>query len=894
MDVLLHVVQTTSASPVTVSRLCDDDRQHTSLGSPAALSASSYGSSFTVEALRLSRAEGRLSGGVAARWDVSLCSPAEDESASGCDGNPQMLASERPPASLPLHISSSSVTVAADAVDITTPRGRRPPDCPATTAAADFASQKLCRLREAFVEVADSDGLPVSLVEIIFFCGSRRGTRKDALYLTTLHRLVVEALLWVEGRPPPTPSPSPKHVDVSLVDYDEVWGAGDVLAAEVARPSSKSTQGQRSQITWMPLAKVLECASGPRSVVTATSDTALPRSASLTEPSCMTLARTKSDINVAHVAQVVRQRLQVWFGRIDSATSAFPSPPALPSPPSAVDRLRHLDRNVVLFTLRLRSGTSSSAPAEDSRFRAAYFTLVLLPECGAAPFPLHGATGTVAAAMGASPRRATAMLWREFEALSAFMRSLPPSRPRRRDDKQTRVSPSERSRTSAATWQAHMRAAALRRSRWLTTIARIHDPLAPLTGAWATETGEHGADDALDRFLKRSAARSFSWIGCIAAAASHQRATRSTLAFLARLQTSQLAQRGRPKSANDRLPESPTGTPLAQHDCPHPKNVKERNASSAQEASSSSSTSTPPPPSPIPSANVPQPYVSPSLHGVCATSSISSGKVGTAGASHLPLSNERSTTMDPVAPPSPAHHARHGAGDSHVSSRDIGHEPASPPASVDALIASLRAYASVLEKDVQRLRRRLQRYEATPCADRVSTGELPGSSPLPQAPECGSLNTLMSVSAPDATLPHIYAPLPPSVRAAMDDLRSDARFPRALHGKLDALAQRMASACTAALQTRENTDVRGAYVAQLESKLALYEGKLALIDDYVAPAVMQCVKDLDHWQQCQRRRQPKRTALTETAPTPPSSHPTLLPEWYQEGRVGEAEYAPSP
>ncbi|KAG5503068.1 hypothetical protein JIQ42_07031 [Leishmania sp. Namibia] len=894
MDVFLHVVQTASASPVSASGLCDDRSQHASLSSPAAPSANSSSTSFTVEALRLSRSEARLGSGVANRWHVAPCSPAEEESTDGGERDAQMVfpmtPSARPPASQPASIPPSSVKLSAASVDITDPRGRRLPGSHTTSATADLLYGKLCHVREALAKAGDADGPPVSLAETIFFCGSRLGTRKDALYLTTLHRLLVEALLMANDRRLPSPSPLNLNVDISLVDYDEVWGAGDVLAAEVPKASADSTHEQRCQITWMPLARILKSAPGARSVMTAASHTTPARPTSLAEVSAKTLTSATSDVNVFQVAQLVRQRLQVWFDRIDSATSSFPSPPALPSPPAAADRLRHLDRNVVLFTMRLRSNASSSTPTWQARFRAAYFTLVLLPECGASPS--HSATDVAAAAMDVSPRRASVALWREFEALSAFMRSLPPSRHRRRDGNQKSASSNENGRTSAATLQARMRAAALRRSRWLTIIARIHHPPTPPMGARGTETGEYGVDDVGGRFLESSTVRSFSWIGCISAAASHQRATRSTLAFLSRLQSPQPAPCGCLTSGKVRSPESAAGTPLTRHDRPHHENVsdklEERNAPRAQEASSSSATSTTSPHSPSPSANVPRPYVSPRLHGVGATSIISSGKAGTAVASHLSLNDEHRTTTNPVAAHPLVSHAHHGADDRDASSKDAGYEPASLPTPVDALIASLRSYASVLEEEVQRLRRRLHRYEAASRGGRVSAGE-----PLPQWKECGSLSTSISVSAPHATSPHIYASLPQSVRVALDELRLDARFPPALQAKLGALTQRLASACAAAVQVRENSvadvsaaarqqyensDGRDAYVAQLEAKAALYEQKLALMDYYVAPALVQCVDDLDQWQQYQRRRHPMRATLTETASISPPLHPTLLPE----------------
>ncbi|AIN97423.1 hypothetical protein LPMP_190800 [Leishmania panamensis] len=895
MDVLLHVVQTTSASPPSAPSLCDDRSQHTNLDAPVVLSANGSHTSFTVESLRLSRTEARLGSSVSAQWHVALCSPAEDESIHGCDGDPHAFFSaalSRCPPAAPLSpVPSSTVHISAVSVDITDLRGRRSPGGHATTATVDVLREKLHYLCAAFVRagVGGADAPPVAYAETAFFFGSRLGTRKDALYLTALHRLLVEALLIVKDRALLPPSLPPLDVDVSLVDYDEVWGAGDVLAAEVAQPSAHGTHVQRSRVTWMPLAKLLEYVPRPQNAMTGTSTT-LPWTTSLTE------TNSKSQTSATQLAQLVRQRLQGWFDRIDSATSEFPSAPVSPSPPAAADRLRHLERNTLLFTLRLRRCTSSSTPALQARVSAAYFTLVLLPECGATL--LHGEAGAAVAAMCMSSRRAGAALWREFEALSAFMRSLPQSSHCRSDDKQKRSSYKKHDRTTAATVQAQMHAAALRRSRWLTTIARIHDPLTLLTRAPVTATGEHSSDDLVDCFLNSSTVRSFSWIGCIAAAASHQRATRSTLAFLSRLQPPQRARRDCPASVMERSPEKATGAPLARHLHTHHKNAaddtNERDAPRAQAASSSSATSTPPLPSPRPSANAPRPYFSPRPHGGSATSINSSKKARTAAASYLPLSDEPNTTVDPVAASSRVSHASRGSDNNDVSSEDACQERAPPPAQVEALVASLRVYASVLEEEVRRLRRRLQRYEAAPYDSRGSTGDPPVRSPLQETQGYDSSNISVGFSALHATSPGVCDSLPHLVQVAVDDLRTDARFPLALHVKLNALIQRLSNSYTAAVQVRRNDaadspavmqqrnekrEVRDAYVAQLEATVALYEQKLALMDYYVAPTLMQCVDELDQWQQQQQHhRQRMHTALTEVSLGPPHPYPTLLPE----------------
>ncbi|CBZ25764.1 conserved hypothetical protein [Leishmania mexicana MHOM/GT/2001/U1103] len=887
MDVLLHVVQTAAAPPASVLSLCGDRIRRPSLNAPGVPSANVSGTSFTVESLCLSHREAPLGSNVAAQWSVALRSPAENESADGFDKDPQVCVSAAspgcPPASPSSPIPTSVVHISAASVDITDLRGRRPPDGRVTTSTVDLLWEKLRHVRDAIVRAGDADTPPVARAETVFFCGSRLGTRKDALYLTALHRLLVESLLIVKGRPLSPPSPPPPDVDVSLVDYDEGWGAGDVLAAEVVRASAHGTQEQGSQITWMPLAKVLEYAPRPRSAMAATCTSTMARSTSLME------ASADSDLSAVQVGHLVRQWLQVWFDRIDSATSAFPSAPASSSPPAAADRLRHLERNVVLFTLRLRSSTNSSTPTLQARVSTAYFTLVLLPEYGAAP--PYGETGAAGAVVGLSSCRASAALWREFEALSAFMRSLPQGRHRRHDGEQKRSGSKEHGRATAATVQGKMRAAALRRSRWLTTIARIHDPSTPLMRAGVSVSGEHGVDDVMDGFLKSSTVRSFSWIGCIAAAASHQRATRSTLAFLSRLQPSQTAQRGWLASVGERSPERAADAHVGRHHRTH-KNVagstEERAARKAKAVSSSAATPTPPPPSPRPSANMPRPYASPRLHGGSTTDIGSSGKVRAAVASPLPPVDELGTAVVAEAAPP-----------------QVGHEPAPPPAQVDALIASVRVYASVLEEEVQRLRRRLQRYEAPSCDGIGSTSGPPIHSTPQEVRGSESANSMIGLSTPHTTSPGICSSLPQSVRAAIDDLRTDARFPKALHVKLDALTQRVANLCTAVRvrrsgdadlpaamhQRNEKSDDRDAYVAQLEAKVALYEQKLVLMDYYVAPTLMQCVDDLDQWQKHQHPQQRTRDARTGGNCNPFITTANAASEVTPIGRVGAAEHA---
>ncbi|CAG9572797.1 conserved hypothetical protein [Leishmania major strain Friedlin] len=907
MDVLLHVVQTAAAPPASASSFCSDRTRRASLNAPAVPSASISSTSFTVESLWLSHREAPLGSNVADRWSVALCSRGEDENVDGFDGDPPVCVSAAspgcPPASPSSPIPSNVVRISAASVDITDLRGRRPPDGHATNSTVNLLCEKLRHSKDAIVRAGNADTPPVARAETVFFCGSRLGTRKDALYLTALHRLLVESLLIVKGRALSPPSPPPLDVDVSLVDYDEGWGAGDVLAAEVVRASAYGTQEQRSQITWMPLANVLEYAPRPRSTMAAACTSAITRSASPMEPSA------DSDWSVVRVGHLVRQRLQVWFDRIDSATSAFPSAPASPlSPPAAADRLRHLERNVVLFTLRLRSYANSSTPTLQARVSAAYFTLVLLPENGAAP--PYGEAGASGAAEGLSSCRASAALWHEFEALSAFMRSLPQGRRRRDGEEHKRSGVQERGRATAATVQGKIRAAALRRSRWLTTIARIHNPPTPLMRTRVTGTGERGVDDAMGCFLKNSTVRSFSWIGCIAAAASHQRATRSTLAFLSRLQPSQTAQRGWLASVEERSSESAADAHVGRHHHTHKNaanNTNERVAPKAEAASSSVATSTPPLPSPRPSANVPHPYASPRLHGGSATDINSSGTVWTAAASHLPPVDELSSSVVPVAAPSRVGHARCGAdNDDDAFAAGAGHEPASRSAAVDALIASVHLYASVLEEEVRRLRRRLQRYEAPSRDGRGSTSEPPVHSTLPEVQGCESANTSIGLSTPHTTSPGICDSLPQSVRAAIDDLRTDARFPQALHVKLDALAQRLASLCTAAVQARrggdadlptamqqrnEKSDDRDAYVAQLEAKVALYERKLVLMDYYVAPTLMQCVDDLDQWQKHQHRQQRTRATRTGGNSNPSTTAANAASEVTPIRSVGAADHA---
>ncbi|GET87981.1 hypothetical protein, conserved [Leishmania tarentolae] len=896
MDVFLNVVQTASASPVSASSICSDHTQRTGINSPAVPSENNSTTSFTVGSLSLSHRETQLGSNVAAKWSVSLCSPAEDESADGFDGGSQAVPSAsspgRPTASPPSPTPSSFVHIAANSVDITDLRGRWPPDGHATASTVDLLCEKLRRLKAAIVNAGNADAPLVERAETVFFCGSRLDTRKDVLYLVALHRLLVESLLIVKGRSLSSPSPPPLDVDVSLVDYDEGWGAGDVLATEMIRTSAHGTPGQRNPITWMPLGKVLEYAPRPRSAMAADSATALEGSTSPMESS------TNNDLSTVQLAQLVRQRLQVWFDRIDSATSEFPSAPVSPCPPNAADRLRHLERNVVFFTFRLRSCKSTWTPSLDARLSSAYFTLVLLPECGATP--PNSKTSTSLAADGVSSCLASAARWREFEALSAFMRSLSQIRHRHHGEEQKGSGFKENGRATAATVQAKMRAAALRRSRWLTTIAHIHNSPAPLTRARATGTGEHSTDNVIDCFLRSSTVRSFSWIGCIAAAASHQRATRTTLVFLSRLQPLQMAPRRLMKAGKMPSPQNAVDAPLGGIPCTR-KNVAdstdEGTPPKAEESSSSPATFTPLLPSPRPSVSVPQPYSSPCFHGGSATNMKRAAKVGTAVASHLPLVGELSTDLAPAAPPSQVGSGRLGAENKNgTSSLGAGHKPASS-SQADALDASTRVYESVLEEEVRRLRHRLQRYEAEPCHGGGNTGDVPAHTPHQEVQEFKPAQA-SSIGLPTShtTSQDICGSLPLLVQAAIDDLCKDTRFPQALHAKLDSLTHRLEHWCTAAVQAgrncladspaaqqqwNEKNDGRDAYVAQLEAKVALYEQKLALMDYYVVPTLVQCVDDLEQWQVHQKQRERTPAAGIDNRckiPSPP--HPALLPKRY--------------
>ncbi|KAG5507057.1 hypothetical protein JKF63_05803 [Porcisia hertigi] len=880
MEVLLHVVQTASASPVSTLSVCGDGNQPTSPQALVDLSAKKSSTSCTVGNLRLTYRPAILDSDVAPQWHVRLCSPLENEGTNGNDGDQQVLLlpilSRSPPASPASSLPHRFVYASATSVDITDHRGlrQRPPSGLTTTCTVDRLCEKLRHLRNVFVREGCVGSSPAVHAETVFFCGSRLDTRKDVLYLTSLHRLLVDMLLIMKDPAVHiSPHPPPVEVDVSLVDYDEVWGLGDVLAAEAAKASAGGgIQSRGSGITWVELASVLDDDLSPRSASTAIA-TSLKATRGKGPPGA------NSDMSATQVAWRVRQRLEMWFDRIDSATARFPSAPASPYPPAAADRLRHLERNAVFFTLRLRRSDDSSTSNLPFRASPAYFTLALLPECGAASPGINA--GAVATVVGVSPPRSSAALWREFDALSAFMRSLPMSRHRRRECGQKQGSPKERSRVSSATVQAQMHAAALRRSRWLTTIARIHDASALPMRARAAVLCEESTDDAVEVFRNSTTVCSFSWVGCIAAAAEHRCATRSTLAFLARLRPPSTAQHSRPASVKGASTGGTTGTPLARHHRAHHKNISDDandgDAPGTEDASCSSATPTPPLDSPVPSATVPQPYVSPRRQGGIARNLASSGNVSsTHVASHPNLTNEVNTAADPVA------------------ALPRGVDQTGPQSvQADALISSLQVYASVLEEEVRRLRDRLHRYEATTCDSKGSTDYPFIHSAHREVEEYNPADTPIPLSAPSATPLDICNLFPLLVRTAIDELRTDTRFPLALHAKLENLAQKLSSLCTAVFQVQasgiadvsatvqqqsESSEDRAIYVKQLEAKVALYEQKLALMDLYVAPTLVQCVENLDQWQQHGRQRARAAAARTEAALMSSSrSNPTLQP-----------------
>ncbi|KAK7199028.1 hypothetical protein NESM_000871000 [Novymonas esmeraldas] len=435
------------------------------------------------------------------------------------------------------------------------------------TETAEVLVERLRRLRRRITAADDDDaGRPAAhrvaqSNETIFFLGSRHGTRKDALFITSVHRLLVEALWMVEGCTPSLPSP---EIDVALVDHDELWGAGDVLASEAAAaptvgggarrrrgshalspPSPPLTSPASMAVTWVPLSAAIRHAT--------------PGEEEVPTP--------------ATAAQLVRRRLAVWFERIDSATAAFPAAPtASPrSPPAAGERLRHLEGNAVFVSLRLRHRSSA----------ASFLTVALLPEC-----PSAAAAASVWATSGWQ-RGSSAALWREYEALSAFTQSLQHCR-----HGGGSVAPHSPTRTSAATAALHtqVRAAALRRSRWLSTVAHLHD------------TSLSPTDDAVRSFLACTTSRSIAWVGCITAAPCHQRHTRSTLSFLARLQP-----RGERGGA--------TAKARRHHHRRHDDVAGRRSEGAAQDSDGShvppSSPTSSPPPSPRHPTEVPQPHLAP-------------------------------------------------------------------------------------------------------------------------------------------------------------------------------------------------------------------------------------------------------------------------------------------
>ncbi|KPA82842.1 hypothetical protein ABB37_02618 [Leptomonas pyrrhocoris] len=663
------------------------------------------------------------------------------------------------------------------------------------------------------------------LASTVFFCGSSVHTRKDALYLTALHRLLVECVLNAHAHAANAAAETATTADVSLVTYYELWGMGDVLA-----PETRVFDRQHG-VTWLPL-----------------SPSSLHTNQSQGEAQGMAGARTRQDTppSTKETAQRVQSQLRVWFQRIDDAAavwpqSSSPSPSALPL--TAADKLHYLDSNAVVCTLRFRGvaarlSCSSSASGVHPRSDGgvAYLSLVLLPENSVS--------------LSSSTHRGSAALWREVEALSEFMQSLPDAVP----PALHRHSCHEM-KSFAATSRATLRAAAVRRSRWLTTLAQLQ-----------SSTNSDATAAAQLRFARTSTPTSFSWVGCVSADWADHLATRTTLSFLARLKpltpTSSTARRLR---RHGTASSSAANTPPLTRDMQDSNTredtdkLRQKREALLSSPSSDSFLLSSELYSPRPSAHAPQPHVrhvsqknsvmrgraedtSPSpLDGHTSASSGSASEATGSGAGQAAEGKSTSTGAPPMTEP--------------AAPQDSSLQSASPAKELAALVASLQLYASTLEVEVRRLRGRLACYAAAEASAPPNDESTMTTSTADQPLRLQREGWFFPAGpTPTANADNFSPPpsLPPLVESAATHLRSDQDFPATLQPKLDALLRRVAEAQCAvpphpglASPTTASAHRNAHHLEELQLKVALYEHRLALVDYYVTPTLTRCADEID-------------------------------------------------
>ncbi|KPI83609.1 hypothetical protein ABL78_7347 [Leptomonas seymouri] len=672
-------------------------------------------------------------------------------------------------------------------------------------------------------------GHPLSST-VFFLCGSNINTRKDALYITSLHRLLVECIHNAYSQAKKSPEEATTVVDVSLVTCYELWGVGDVLAPMPARQTS---------VTWLPLSSLQP--SQPKGGEQGMAGT---NALQVTPPS------------TEEIAAGVESQLRVWFQRVDAAAASWSqSPSTSPSalPLTAADKMHYVENNAVVCTLRFRYSEArprhpSSMPRASSMSDAcvAHLSLMLLPDCGPS--------------LSASTHRASAFLWREFEALRVFMQSIPDAVTR------TQHQPLFRHATSfAATTRAKLCAAALRRSRWLTTLAQLQSSM-----------DSHATAAAQLRFLRTSTADSFSWAGFVSADWADHRTTRTTLLFLARLKPYTSPSRSYSAQRLHRCGRSvPESAVCAQSLLSGMRDSNaSRNANTtgpkhglllSAGAATASLLSSDGLRSPRPSASAPHPHTRPASHSNRNTERIARDTLLLQFDEHSNSSPEKAerSTHDAAAEPAKDKHV--GSGSSSVVELAAPQGPALQQTELVkdlmALVTSLQLYTSTLEAEVRELRRRLTCHDASESiaphnVSSTRTAPTARQSQHPQREESLPDESLVSLNACTSTAP---TGLPPLVEAAAMDLRADQAFPAALHPKLDLLLHTVVEAQGAVLR---NTRLASPVVArssshgveELQLKVALYERRLALMDHYVTPELTRCVDEIDHCLQPRTKR----------------------------------------
>jgi hypothetical protein len=649
----------------------------------------------------------------------------------------------------------------------------------------------------------------------VFFCGDSVGTRKEALYLTSLHHLLVECIQQTQ-RPHDAVAANSIAVDLSLVTCYELWGTGDILASDSCMFANQGA------VTWF-------CLSSSSQQQQQQPD----RSRKEHRGNYREISRLHTTRPSTHeVSSSVQKQLREWFARVDGAAaiwSQLSSSPAVPL--TTADKMRYVQNCMVICTLRFRASDARHAhtrsstvqqhgehSSEEREGRVAYLSLALLPDgCGSG----HSSSSTL---------RTSATLWREYEALSDFVRSFPDA--------------SQPTGSFAATARATLHAAALRRSRWLTTLAGL-------------QCAARGTHAAARRYLQRSTPTSFSWVGCVSADWAHCRATRSTLSLLSRLTThthtspsppprstpDKRAKQGSSKRISSPVMEEVDVVTVAAAD------VHSHQAISPSSSSTSLRSLRSECPSPRPLPQVPQPYRrSPSddhhydLHHL---NDNSLDKCETQLLSPLPSFVDEDKADVAVE--------KHDD-----SSNNNSNGRCSSVSDLTALVASLKLYTSTLETEVQRLRSRLARYEglesdlsSTPADTTRSASAALQFMELQRVEHSPLIVPSLTSGAAE---PCVQPSLPPSVESAAADLRTDEHFPAVLRPKLDALLQCVADAhgtsrSTAPTSTSTGvgtTNKRDDCMAQLQLKVAVYEQRLALVDHYVTPALHRCADEIDH------------------------------------------------